>query len=114
VASRKVSISLPEGLYSALQQWASKEQSTPTSLATDIIANALRREISSGNLTITAESDGSQPVALVQMLIRLGNGEKIQEPELAELAHDCNMPIELLRQIRDCLTNGEGKHAGVK
>lgn len=113
MASRKVSISLPEGLYGALQQWAGKEQSTPTSLATDIIANALRREISNGNLTLAPEPDAPQSTALAQMLIRLANSEKIQEPELAELAHDCNVPIELLRQIRDCFTNG-GNHAGVK
>jgi len=52
VAVKKISISLPSGLYTALAQWAAKEDTNPTSLATDLIAALIRKEISEGRLTL--------------------------------------------------------------
>ena len=37
------------------------------------------------------------------LLLRLAAGETIAESELTLLAHDCGVPIETLKQIRDCL-----------
>jgi len=48
---RKVSISLSSGLYNALSQWAEKESSTPTSLATELISALIRDEVKHGRLT---------------------------------------------------------------
>jgi hypothetical protein len=51
MAVKKISISLPTGLYQALTQWASKEDTNPTSLATDLLASLIREEIRQGRLS---------------------------------------------------------------
>jgi hypothetical protein len=51
MAVKKISISLPSGLYQALAQWATKEDSSPTSLATDLLASLIREEIRQGRLS---------------------------------------------------------------
>ena len=47
---------------------------------------------------------------LRQLLIRLAAGEAVPEPELTLLAHDCALPVEVLKQIRDCLAEDK-EHA---
>lgn len=44
------------------------------------------------------------------LLLRLATGEAVPEHELTELAYDCNLPVEVLHQIRDCL-EGKKRHA---
>jgi len=51
MAVRKISISLGSGLYQALLQWAGKEDTNPTSLATDLLAALIREEIKQNRLT---------------------------------------------------------------
>lgn len=48
---------------------------------------------------------------LRQLLIRLAAGEAVPEPELTLLAHDCALPIEVLKQIRDCLAEDKQRAA---
>jgi hypothetical protein len=51
MAVKKISISLSSGLYNALSQWASKEDSSPTSLATDLLSALIREEVKQGRLS---------------------------------------------------------------
>lgn len=44
------------------------------------------------------------------LLLRFAAGEIVPEAELALLAHDCGLSIDVLRQIRDCLVNEGGRH----
>lgn len=56
---RKISISLPSGLYKLLDQWADKEGTTPTSLATELISNLIREEIRQGRLSYDDDNENT-------------------------------------------------------
>lgn len=53
------------------------------------------------------DANRSEVNPLRLLLLRLAANEAVPESELTLLAHDCGVPIETLKQIRDCLIQEE-------
>lgn len=105
VAVKKISISLPRGLYNALAQWAMKEDTNPTSLATDLVSALIRKEVTEGRVTLEQTTDETPP-ELKAFLNQLAFGELPTNGQLVTFAHDLGVPTEVLMQIRERIQKG--------
>jgi DNA-directed RNA polymerase specialized sigma24 family protein len=101
VAVKKISISLPSGLYAALAQWAAKEDTNPTSLATDLIAALIRKEISEGRLTLEAETSENlqQMGEFVKLLMGLRPRNGLSFAEIADITGLPSRQVEELYHL---------------
>ncbi len=102
VAVRKISISLPSGLYAALAQWAAKEGNNPTSLATDLIVALIRKEISEGRVTLedhTESEDVEQMGEFIKLLMGLRPRNGLSFAEIADITKLPSRQVEELYQL---------------
>ncbi len=101
MAVKKVSISLPSGLYTALLQWATKEDTNPTSLATDLIAALIRKEVSEGRLTLEPlETEASEELEQMGEFIKLLMGLRPRNGlSFAEIADITGLPSRQVEEL---------------
>lgn len=103
MAVKKISISLPSGLYNALAQWAVKEDTNPTSLATDLISASVRKEVSEGRVTLEqtepSNEDLEQMGEFVKLLMGLRPRNGLSFAEIADITGLPSRQVEELYQL---------------
>lgn len=102
VAVKKISLSLPSGLYKALAQWAEKEDSNPTSLATDLLAALIRKEISEGRVSLEdadPNEDLEQMGEYVKLLMGLRSRNGLSFAEIADITGLPSRKVEELYHL---------------
>lgn len=106
MAVKKISLSLPSGLYNALAQWAAKEDTNPTSLATDLLAALIRREVSEGRVNLEDDDpseDLEQMGEYVKLLMGLRSRTGVSFAEIADITKLPSRQVEeLYRLVEKC------------
>lgn len=112
VAVKKISISLPSGLYTALAQWAAKEDTNPTSLATDLIAALIRKEVSEGRLTLgPSETETSENLEQMGEFVKLLMGLRPRNGlSFAEIADITGLPSRQVEELYQLVEKCRNQH----
>lgn len=96
--TKTVKISLPDGLYEDLEMWAIVDKSTPSTLALRIVSTEITAAKTRGIIPMVKKEFLAS--RLLWQLIRSG---WLNNQELAVLAHDGEILLDVLTQLRDCL-----------
>ena len=103
----RLSITLPEGLFQALERWATKVKDKPTSLATFVLRTAIEAAIADGTIpeapleseAASGELEGDRAIRSVLRKIALGEQPSPGEVAIASAELDVD-PNELMRRSR--------------
>ncbi len=98
---KKVGITLPDSVYRQLEVIANRQGRPPTTLAAFLIEYCLAGQLGiAGDIeSIEEKTDLS---ASGKFLKALAQKTPLTNEELARLAHQLNIPAEILVSIRDC------------
>ena len=104
---KRLYLTLPNGIYEALERWAVSENNKPASLGAFIIEREVREALAKGNIPEAAKKTASAPTDLKAFLTQLACGELPTNGQLVTLAHDLGVDTELLMELRDRVQRGD-------
>ncbi|NJO66119.1 MAG: hypothetical protein HC832_00370 [Leptolyngbyaceae cyanobacterium RM1_405_57] len=105
---KRLYLTLPNGIYEALERWAESEDNKPASLGAFIIEREVREAIANGKIPETKGKSTSTPTDLKAFLSQLACGELPANGQLVTLAHDLGVETEVLIELRDRVRRGDG------
>lgn len=103
---KRLYLTLPNGIYEALERWAESEDNKPASLGAFIIEREVRDALESGKILQKKEKILSTPTNLKTFLTQLSCGELPTNGQLVDLSHDLGVETELLMELRDRVQRG--------
>ena len=98
---KRLYLTLPNGIYEALERWAESEDNKPASLGAFIIEREVREAIENGKIPELKKQPVSTPADLKEFLIQLASGEMPTNAQLVALAHDSGIDPEVLTALLD-------------
>lgn len=98
---KRLYLTLPNGIYEALERWAESEDNKPASLGAFIIEREVREAIENGKIPELKKKPIPTPADLKEFLIQLASGEIPTNVQLTTLAHDSGIEPEVLMELRD-------------
>lgn len=105
---KRLYLTLPNGIYEALERWAESEDNKPASLGAFIIEREVRKALEDGKIPEDKKKLASTPVDLKAFLTQLACGELPTNSQLVTLAHDLGVETEVLMELRDRVRQGDG------
>lgn len=109
---KRLYLTLPNGIYEALERWAESEENKPASLGAFIIEREVREALESGKIPQGNKNSTSAPTDLKAFLTQLACGELPTNGRLVILAHDLGVPTEVLMELRDRVRQSNGNKEG--
>lgn len=95
-----------EGQYKALAQWAEKEGTSPTTLATSLLSALIRKEVQEGRIEIDSDAievfkdeDIEQMSEFVKLLLGLRPRNGLSFAEIADITKLPSRQVEELYQM---------------
>lgn len=104
---KRLYLTLPNGIYEALERWAESEDNKPASLGAFIIEREVREALEDGKI-FAAKKPTFAPTDLKSFLTQLACGELPTNGQLVTLAHDLGVETEVLMELRDRVRRGNG------
>ena len=105
---KRLYLTLPNGIYEALERWAESEDNKPASLGAFIIEREVREALENGKIPETRKKPPSAPANLKAFLTQLACGELPTNVQLVTLAYNLGVETEVLIELRDRLQHGSG------
>jgi hypothetical protein len=105
---KRLYLTLPNGIYEALERWAESEDNKPASLGAFIIEREVREALEDGKIPEPKKKLTSAPTDLKAFLTQLACGELPTNGQLVTLAHDLGVETEVLMELRDRVQRGNG------
>lgn len=91
--SNRLYLTLPKGIYAALERWAKAEDNKPSPLAAYILEKEIRAAIENGKIP------SATPANMKDLLNLLDEGKQPSGDLLVNLADDLDMDIQILKRI---------------
>lgn len=104
---KRLYLTLPNGVYEALERWAESEDNKPASLGAFIIEREVREALEDGKIP-QAKKASATPADLRAFLTQLACGDLPTNGQLVTLAHDLGVETEVLMELRDRVRRGNG------
>jgi len=98
---KRLYLTLPNGIYEALERWAESEDNKPASLGAFIIEREVREALENGKIPELKKKPVSAPAVLKEFLLQLTSGELPTNAQLVALAHGSGIEPEVLIELRD-------------
>ena len=105
---KRLYLTLPNGIYEALERWAESEDNKPASLGAFIIEREVREALEAGKIPEPKKKFASAPTDLKAFLTQLACGDLPTNGQLVTLAHDLGVETEVLMELRDLVQRGNG------
>lgn len=106
---KRLYLTLPNGIYEALERWAESEDNKSASLGAFIIEREVREALENGKIPELKKKPVSTPADLKEFLIQLASGEMPTNAQLVTLAHAAGIETEVLMELRDRCQAGKTK-----
>jgi hypothetical protein len=104
---KRLYLTLPMGIYNALERWAESEGNKAATLGTFLIEREVREALKQGRIPDPVESNGSltSSAALLAFLDQLAQGSMPSKEQISDLADSLGISANTLTQICDRLSH---------
>jgi hypothetical protein len=106
---KRLYLTLPPGIYDALERWAEVDDNKPATLAAFLIEKEVREAQDQRKIPPARSlSEGHSLVSdLASFLAQLAQGETPAQEQLLAIANQLRLPVETLTQIAERMSRGE-------